>query len=159
MKNLFFVIICFCVACASQKQVSSANMKQPTLVYKTKQNYNNLVPILLSDDNTEIVMYPAPTDIYYQGKLALPTQLKQGYLLDNRGISKNVAFIKLTYQEYAKLEKAPKLTELYAMIVDKDPLHELYDCGKRENFSNLIKQLNQIIEQGKLTEYAEKSKN
>jgi len=158
MKNLIFVVICFCVACASQKQVA-VNMKQPTLVYKTKGNYDNLVPILLSDDKTEIVMYPAPTDIYYQGKLALPTKLKQGYLLDNRGIGKNVAFIKLTYQVYAKLDKAPSLTELYAMIVDKEPLLEIYNCGNREDFSNLVKQLNQIIEQGKLTEYAEKSKN
>jgi S-methylmethionine-dependent homocysteine/selenocysteine methylase len=101
----------------------------------------------------------APTDIYYQGKLALPNKLKQGYLLDNRGIGKNVAFIKLTYQEYAKLVKAPTLTELYAMIVDKEPLLKLYNCGNREDFSNLVKQLNQIMEQGKLTEYAEKSKN
>lgn len=157
MKNIIFIIICFCVACTSQKQISSANMTQSTLVYKTKTNYNNLVPILLSDDKTEIVMYPAPTDVYYQGKLALPTQLKQGYLLDNRGIGKNVAFIKLTYKEYSKLKKAPSLKELYTMIVDKEPLLEIYNCGNRENFSNLIEQLNQIIEEGKLTEYTKKN--
>lgn len=155
--KILILIICFCVACVSQKQFSFS-VGQPTLVYKTKQNYDKLVPILLSDDKTEIIAYPAPTDVYYQGKLALPTKLKKGYLLDNRGIGKNVAFIKLTYQEYAKLDKAPSLTELYAMIVDKEPLLEIYNCGNRASFSRLVKQLNQIIEQGKLAQYAEKSR-
>ena len=158
MKLLKLLFLCFCVACGTQKQVSNdkdknVNMKQPTLVYKTKQNYDNLVPVLLSDDKTEIVMYPAPTDIYYQGQLALPTKLEQGYLLDNRGIGNNVAFLKLTYQEYAKLEKVPLLTELYKMIVDKDPLLELYECGGRQDFTNIISQLNKAIKNGKLSDY------
>lgn len=152
--NSLFLLICFCVGCTAQKQVtSSVNMKQPTLVYKTKQNYDNLVPILLSDDKTEIVAYPATTDIYYEGKLALPTKLAQGYLLDNRGISKNTAFLKLTYQEYAKLEKVPTLAEFYSMIVDKNPLLELYHCGNRENYQDIAKELNKLILNGKLKEF------
>lgn len=158
MKLLTLSLLCFCMACRTQKQISNdknknVNIQQPTVVYKTKQNYDNLVPVLLSDDKTEIVMYPAPTDIYYQGQLALPTKLEEGYLLDNRGIGKNVAFLKLTYQEYAKLEKVPLLTELYKMIVDKDPLLELYECGSRQEFNNIVLQLNKTIKKRELSNY------
>jgi hypothetical protein len=133
--------------------MSSANMRLPTLVYKTSKNYNNLVPILLSDDKTEIIMYPAPSDLYYNGSLALPAELKQGYLLDNRGINKNVAFINITYQDYSRLEKVPSLKELYSMIIDKDPILELYNCGKRDSFTDIVDELNMIIKKGELKKY------
>lgn len=150
----YLVILIFCFSCTQQKQISTAAMRQSTLVYKTHQNYNDLVPVVLSADKTEIVNYPAPSDLYFNGQLALPTKLKKGYLLDNRGINKNVAFLKITYQEYAKLDKAPSLEELYDMIIDKDPLLELYKFGNRDSFSNLIVDLNDLIKKGELEKYS-----
>lgn len=155
MKSILSLLfLSWCVTCAAQKPVSQrARLKQPTLIYKTKGNYDNRVPILLSDDKTEIVAYLAPTDLYYAGKLALPTKLKRGYRLDNRGIGPNVAFLKLTYSQYQKLAKAPSLPELYALIVDKDPLLELYDCGDRANFKHIERELNQAIERRRFATY------
>jgi len=71
-------------------------------------------------------------------------------LLDNRGIGKNVAFLKWTYQEYAQLTAVPSLQELYNMILDKDPLTELCDCGNKKSFSDAPTQLNQLIDSKKL---------
>jgi hypothetical protein len=122
----------------------------PTLLYKTNSNYNNLVPVLLSDDKTEIVSYPHPTDITVGSGYALPTILKGGYLLDNRGINKNVAFLRMTYEEYAKLKNAPTLKELYNLIIDKNPLTELCDCGNKKAFTDIEAQLNKLIDSNTL---------
>src|SRR2546423_15562709 len=71
----------------------------PVLVYKTKTDYTNYVPVILSDDKTRIISYPDPKDI----QNSAPVKLKNGYLLDNRGISKNAAFLNWTYAKYSKL--------------------------------------------------------
>jgi hypothetical protein len=122
----------------------------PAFVYKTKADYQKLVPVLLSDDKTTIVSYPHPDDLKNAGGYLMPTPLQNGYWLDNRGINKNVAFLKLTYEQYAALEAVPSLSELYSMIVDKEPLSELYNCGNRNAFSNAEAELNQIISNGSL---------
>jgi ABC-type Fe3+-hydroxamate transport system substrate-binding protein len=108
----------------------------PTFVYKTKADYSQNVPVTLSDDKTQIVSYPSPQDIYTNGQLATPTPLSNGYLLDNRGIGANVAFLKMTYTEYSKLKEAPLLKTMYSQIIDKDPLTELCNCGNRLQYAN-----------------------
>ena len=118
------------------------------LVYKTKRDYNNQVPILLSDDKKVIVSYPHPSDLKTGGKLALPTLLEKNYLLDNRGIGKNIAFLKLTFEEYSKLPSAPSIDELYELIIDQDPLLELCDCGNRLKFTDVVGELNSVIDGG-----------
>ena len=138
---------------AQKSPAGRVSARPPAIVYKTKKPYNNLVPVLLSEDRSEIVSYPDPTDVYYHGKLAYPTRLKRGYLLDNRGIGPNVAFLKLTYQEYAKLPVVPKRTDLYAMIIDRDPLKELYRCGDRAKYQSIVSELNKVIKAGKLSQF------
>lgn len=117
-----------------------------TYVYKTSQDYTNNVPVILSEDKSTIIAYPHPKDVYYKGELAYPTVLEDGYLLDNRGISEGVAFLSLTYEEYAKLQQAPSLNELMGLVIDKDPLLELYYCGNRNHFKNEQEALNKLIE-------------
>jgi len=122
------------------------------LVYKTKGDYFNRVPVILSVDKATIVSYPDPSDIRQGGvELALPTALRGGYLLDNRGINRRVAFLSMTYEEYAKLERAPSLEKLHALIIDADPLVELCDCGNKKAIPDLLNQLNSLIENGSLT--------
>lgn len=128
---------------------------QPVFVYKTKGDYANLVPVFLSDDKSEIVSYPSLSDI---NNSTLPTPLKDGYLLDNKGVGKNVAFVNLTYDAYAKLKDTPTLNELYTLILDKDPLIELCDCGKRNSFVDVNKQLNEWIENNQLKTKCKKLK-
>ncbi|MDZ4667204.1 MAG: hypothetical protein SGJ00_04900 [bacterium] len=122
----------------------------PTIVYKTKADYRNFVPVLLSDDKSEIISYPHPSDIKVGEEYAKPSLLKDGYLLDNRGVGQNVAFLNYTYEAYAKLEEVPSLKDLYAHIVDKDPLLEMCNCGSMKGLENREQQLNKLIDQKKL---------
>ena len=110
---------------------SAFMLSPPIIIYKTKADYSKYVPVTLSEDKSKVVSYPAPGDVYYKGQLAYPTSLDKGYWLDKRGVGPKSAFIKLTYEEYAKLPSAPGIDELYAMIIDKDPFTEIYDLGSR----------------------------
>ena len=151
-------------SCSSMPQSKTNNKKEKsdeitldfsvgaaTMVYKTKEEYLNKIPITLSEDKRKIVSYPHPKDIYYNGNLALPVKLEKGYLLDNRGIGKNTAFINMTYEEYAKLASPPKLAELERLILEKDPIAELCDCGNRNQFKNEIDELNNLIATNQLS--------
>lgn len=116
------------------------------VVYKTIKDYTNLVPVIMNSEKTKIVSYPAPSDVYYQGKLAKPTALKNGYLLDNRGINENVAFLNYTYEEYSRLSEAPSQKEMLSRIAEKNPLKELIDCGLRTQYKDEVSELNTLID-------------
>ncbi len=122
----------------------------PTLVYKTKKDYHDLVPVWLSEDKSRIVAYPGINDIRTTSGFPLPTKLQHGYFLDNRGITKNAAFLKLTYEEYAKLDSLPSAKEMYGWIINKDPIRTLCDCGSRHVFTDIESQLNALIDAGSL---------
>lgn len=162
MRIIFIALLVVFYGCKSKNNVKQESNQKPSefvpeyapgpqaLVYKTNGDYYNLVPVLLSDDKTEIVSYPHPKDLIVGADYLLPTLLDNGYLLDNRGIGKNVAFLKLTYQEYSELENPPTLPELYDYIIDKNPLTELCDCGNKTAFTDIDKQLNDLIGKKKL---------
>lgn len=166
MKNvtLFSLIVLVMFGCKSQKNNGSSkdrlipvetqfvNALPHIVIYKTVKDYSHNLPVLLSDDKTQIISYPHPTDLFIGENLALPAKLHNGYLLDNRGIGKNVAFLRFTYEEYSKLQVVPSLKELYENIIDQNPLIELWDCGTKANFTNLEKQLNEWIDKNLLVE-------
>lgn len=157
MKYLVSVmILSLCFSCDSSKRTvnTDASMSSaPVMVYKTSSDYFYNVPITLSEDKSRIVSYPHPIDLLVGYNYATPTRLKNGYLLDNRGINSNVAFLRLTYEEYVKLESVLPLEELKSMVKDDNPLTELYFCGYKSGFNNLEKQLNRKILRGKLDEF------
>jgi len=154
------MVISFVTACGSNKKVDNNKQKEameidftagpPTYIYKTKADYSNLVPVNLSDDKSTIISFPHPKDIYYNGELAIPVELTDGYLLDNRGISENVAFLNITYADYSKLKNTPSVDSLYSLIIEKEPLVELYFCGNRHQYKDEVKQLNKLITDGNL---------
>ncbi len=121
------------LSCNSARQqadaITVAFGAKPTIVYKTKADYQRFVPVLLTEDGQSLLSYPAPQDLYYEGELALPVALAEGYWLDRRGIGPTAAFLDLTYEEYAALPKPPAPAELLSRIQDADPLLECYDCG------------------------------
>jgi len=123
------------------------------IIYKTRKDYNDKVPVLLNEEKTKIISYPGVKDVFYNGKLAIPTSLSDGFLLDNRGIGKNVAFLKITYEEYSKLEEPPSTSEMMNMIIDKEPLTEMYDCGNRYQYKDIPDDLNRIISNKQLNRF------
>lgn len=162
MKNktltiLFLIISITIFSCNCQKKCNkneesnlvnpkTTKVLAPVIIYKTNGDFYQNVPVMLSDDKKEIVSFPDIKDVYYAGKLAYPTRLSNGYLLDNRGIGKNVAFLKYTYEEYSRLSSTPDADELFKMILNTDPLTELYKCDKLPK--NDIQKLNEIIDGG-----------
>lgn len=131
-------------ACQTQKESTSANTQTseavvkptvdnramalpPVVIYKTKADYSNLVPIQLNDDKTKVVSFPDPRDVYDSKR---PTQLNDGFLLDNFGIGKNVAYLDYTYEEYAALNSVPGMETLMQHICDRDPLTAYYVSNK-----------------------------
>ncbi len=123
----------------------------PVIVYKTKKDYYDRVPVTLSEDKSRIVGFPAPSDLKRNGEYTYPTKLKNGYLLDNRGIGKNTAFLRFTYQDYYTMDNIPTAERLYNYIIDKEPFVELYDCGKRGDADNLVEMLNRKIVSGEIS--------
>jgi hypothetical protein len=113
------------------------------VIYKTKTDLYDYVPVLMNHDKTQIVSYPSPSDIDPNGK---PIKLKNGYLLDNRGINENVVFLDYTYEEYAQLRETPSLSDLISRIKEKYPLEEIYNCGERSRYKDEIKELNEMID-------------
>ena len=155
-KSIFFgLILAVLISVNANPPTATKMVGRPSpqaIVYKTKGDYSKYVPVTLSEDKSRIVSYPAPQDVFTNGKLALPTQLAHGFLLDNRGIGANSAFIKITYEEYAKLTQSPSPDELYKLIIDKEPFTEMYDLGPRSNFKE-DKVICNIIKKHKLKEY------
>lgn len=125
--------------------ISMINAEAPVIIYKTRQDYSNRVPIMMNGEKTEILAFPGPGDLYFEGKLALPTPLINGYLLDNRGLSPRSAFLSYTYEEYAALSSPPDPAELMKNILDADPFMEMYECGKRSELEEIRKDLKKII--------------
>jgi len=163
MKAIFIIFIAMLMGCNTNHKVAQDTNQvnsndsafqmipgPPALVYKTTADYNRLVPVLLSEDKTAIISYPHPSDIKIGDSHPYPTELNNGYLLDNRGIGLNVGFLNMTYEEYSKLDSAPSLAEMYRMLIDKDPLLELCDCGNKNAYEDITAQLNKLIVEGKL---------
>jgi len=96
------------------------------VIYKTRSNYDNYVPVIMNDSRTRIISYPGHEDIYRKGELYVPIHLERGYLLDRRGINKNVVFTDITYEEYALLKKGINEDELLKHLKDIYPLEEMY---------------------------------
>lgn len=111
--------------------------RPPVIIYKTSKDYFNNVPVGLSDDKSSIVSYPDIADVFYQGELAYPTRLAGGYLLDNRGIGINSAFIKYTYEEYSRLNATPSAETIYNLIIDKNPFIEIYVLSCKKDTSEI----------------------
>jgi len=122
----------------------------PCIIYRTRKDYSSNVPVILSPGKSKIVSYPDKKDIYYNGTFAIPTPLAEGFLLDNRGIGVQVAFLSYTYEQYSRLAVTPPTTDLMSLILDKDPLTEMYQCGQRGQYTNIVQELNDLINSGKL---------
>ena len=117
---------------------------KPTIIYQTTQDYSRYVPVQLSEDKSEVTGYPHRTDLYFQGNpdtLAYPLPLADGFWLDRRGINPSIAFLDMTYEEYANYDMRMDAGMLQERVQDTQPLVACYDCG---NITS-VEQLNVLI--------------
>jgi hypothetical protein len=126
---------------ASNSNINNQQMvaHAPIIIYKTSKDYFKNVPVSLSDDKNSVVSFPDIYDVFYNGELAYPTKLARGYLLDNRGIGPNSAFLSYTYEEYSRMEATPSPDILIKMITDKYPFTEMYQLGCKRDTCEINK--------------------
>ena len=121
------------------------------IVYKTKKNYSQFVPVILNAEKNTLVSYPSPADMQLEGKPILPILLRQKYWMDVKGINKNVAYLSIKIEDFIKLDSVPSTAYLMGKILEKDPLLEMCDCGIKENDGpNVEMNLNRLILDKKL---------
>ena len=167
MKNFSYVLYfilsisllqsCACQSKTKEKKADEPSTKPamgmatpPLIIYKTKADYNNKVPVTLSEDKKEIVSYPGSKDVFYKGKLATPTELADDFLLDNRGIDVNVAFLDISYESFSRMMRPLSKEQMFEMILDNDPIVEMYRC-KRKDYKEIPNDLNAMIKKGDLS--------
>ncbi len=155
--GLIFLFSCSLSESGTKKSPARANSNlpverasPPVIIYKTKNDYFEKVPVILSEDKTRIVSFPDPRDLKINGEFAYPTKLEKGYLLDNRGIGPNAAFLRFSYEEYCTMDNVPSAERLFDYIIDKHPFIEIYQCGNRGNYKEIVDELNHIISTGKV---------
>ena len=117
-----------------------------TIIYKTKENYINLIPVTLDNTKSQLISYPDPSDVMIENSFATPLLLTKGYLLDRRGITLNSVFTNYTYEEYSKLLAAPSPEEFLKNLKEKDPLIEIYQCPLTSDTSIINQWINEGIE-------------
>jgi hypothetical protein len=139
-------------SCSPKMAATSTVSANPqVVVYKTKADYHDYVPVTLSADKSKIISYPAPSDVQLNGIYTFPSKLKNGFLLDNRGVNTNTAFLDISYVEYAKLSSVD-VNMLFMHIKDNAPFTALYMCGDRYAFKDIITELNKKIKDDKLSD-------
>lgn len=143
IASIVFILVT--VGCKSNQTLTNSGSALPHLIiYKTKSDLYDKVPVILSSGKESIISYPDKNDISYNGNYRLPTRLKKDYLLDNQGITINTAFLSISYYQYEKIDKINPL-QLYNAIIDNDPFETIYDCGPINSYHSL-KDVNAIIE-------------
>lgn len=130
----------------------------PIIVYRTSEDFSKLVPVSMNEDKTDIVQYFHPGDLLSGEELRLPYHLKKGYLLDNQGIGPNVAFLDISYEEYAGLKEAPSIDFLLEHLKEANPLLEMYRLPPQAKMDELPERLNRWILHDSLTLHGTKIK-
>lgn len=150
------LLVCLSACCGGQKAASGtadeAERTRPLMVYRTVQDVHDKVPVGLSADRQHITSYPQPKDLLADGKMRLPTKLVKGYWLDNKGVGLNTGFLSMTYAEYAALPQAPPIAEMEAMLLDRDPLASLCDCGTQGTMDDPVTEINALLKKDALRE-------
>jgi hypothetical protein len=139
---LFGLLFFFTASCGIQRPGPS-HATGPLVVYKTKKDYREHVSVQLSEDGRSIVAFPGRTDVRAQR----PVELAEGYLL-KRMVGN--AFLSITIEEYAASTDTLSPEDLRALVIDKKPYLEIYECSACSDGDTTS--LNQLIRQNALNQ-------
>lgn len=134
-----------------RNKIINSVVRPPLVIYKTKRDYSKNIPITMSEDKKTILSYPDPMDLKGNKSNNIePIHLHKGYLLDIRGINKNVVFLRYTYSKYSKLKTPLSISEMYNNIIDSNPLTEFYICNSLSYQNNIETKINRFIDKNQL---------
>jgi len=120
----------------------------PLVIYKTRADYSQFVPVRMNANRTEIIKAPHPSEFIHQGRLSLPVAINQGYWIDNIGISPDVAYLRFTIENYSKLDEPLPVEIMLRYILDAYPLLEMYQCGYRYEYRDIFSEVNVLVARG-----------
>jgi hypothetical protein len=60
-------------------------------------------------------------------------------------VNVHTAFVKVTYEDYARLTTEPSLDVLYQMITDRDSFTDMYDLGPRAQYKDEVKEIQMTL--------------
>ena len=139
---IFSAMLFSCLSCGLHVQEADG-ATGPVVVYKTKKDYRNHVSVQLSADGNTITAYPGPSDVLAQK----PIELAEGYLL-KRMVGD--VYLSLTIDAYAESSQTYTVEDLLALVIDKDPYLEKYDCSACTAMDTAS--INILIREKKLTD-------
>lgn len=93
-------------------------------IYRTSIDVDAYVPVTVNPVDGSLISYPAPSDIT---GASMPVVLKDGWLLDRRGISPNTRFVRYTYSQYHDLSEAPSPAKLLEAIIPDARVTEIVE--------------------------------
>lgn len=93
-------------------------------IYRTSIDVDAYVPVTINPVDGKLVSYPAPSDIT---GASMPVVLKDGWLLDRRGISPDTRFVRYTYSQYHDLSEAPSPARLLESIIPDARVTEIVE--------------------------------
>jgi hypothetical protein len=129
-------------------------------IYKYRGDYADLVPVLISkDDTTKIVGLPSYDNIYIQK----PIKFHKGYYA--KGIflfGTRTAYLSITWEKYGQFPSQPDNDTLEKLILDRHPFLEYWeDEGDvlHEPYNGFdTAKLNRIIDAGEMAKYFKRIK-
>jgi hypothetical protein len=156
---IFFIVISLFYSCKTRKEIPPAAVvnhadiihfrpDSPMVIYKTRSDYSQFVPVRMNAGRTEIIEVPHPSDFIYRGRLAFPVALNQGYWIDNQGITPDVAYLRFTIENYSKLDEPLSVEIMSRYILDAYPLLEMYQCGYRNEYRDIFREVNVLVARG-----------
>lgn len=113
-------------------------------IYKTNGDYHDKVPVTLNARRDGLVSYPGPSDLIG----CSPIRLKDGFLLDRRGINPSTAFTRWTYEEYSKLPSAPSTEEIMANIIPGATVTKIYRMPFTTGTPDAAERCDSLISEG-----------
>jgi hypothetical protein len=118
---LTITLTTFSLSCDWILKPGPCDASGPVIVYKTTNDYSNNVTVQLSKDGKNVSAYPGKFDAVKQK----PIELANGYLL-KRMVGD--AVLSLTIEEYAASSLNYSPTDLFNLIIDKNPYLEKFEC-------------------------------
>ena len=119
--SLILVLLMIVLSCDWIFKPGPCDASGPVIVYKTTHDYLNNVTVQLSKDGKKVTAYPGKLDAIKQN----PIELANGYLL-KRMVGD--AVLSLTIEEYALSSINYSPTDLFNLVIDKNPYLEKFEC-------------------------------
>jgi hypothetical protein len=135
------VVISACRKTASRTD-STTMVPEPVIIVKVDKEYAERLTVQTSDNGREITAFPAQSEASGQK----PLNLSGGYYL--RRMTGDT-YLSISIDDYAEAKRTFSPGDLERLILDEDPVIELYDCSACVSTDTVA--LNRFIKEGGLS--------